>query len=270
MKLLVQRLDGTIYDLEDYGIKTIDFYPMAPTPEVAAESVEGRHGWVDAGAVYDGRELRGEFVLKTDGYEFVYLRNKIFKIFKSLEPFYIIDLREAGKRWLVRANQYHIQQIFDARGEFEIDFTSSRAFSESVGTTLTPFTFDAGVWAAGMGLIYDNEMVYEHTTDKFKIFNAGDAPIDPVEDELIIKFVGASDGLRIVNRTTGEAFEYYRKTNANDVLELNGVQTLLNGINVLGNSNMELITLAEGFNHFEIIGANDRKAITFEFRFKYE
>lgn len=270
MKLLVQRLDGTIYDLEEYGVKTLDFYPMAPTAEVAAENVEGRHGWVDMGAVLEGRELKGEFVLKTEGYEFVHRRNKIFKIFKSLEPFYIIDLRDAGKRWLVRANQYHIQQLFDARGEFEIDFISNLPHAESVATTLTPFTFEAGVWAAGMGLRYDKDFYYEHTTDSFEIYNAGDYPIDPVEDDLIIKFRGASDNLKIINHTTGEAFEYYSRTNANDTIELNGVQVLKNGINILGDSNMDMITLAVGINDIRIVGATKPFRVSFGFRFKYD
>jgi hypothetical protein len=270
MKLLIQRLDGTQYNLEDYGIKVIDFYPLAPKADVAAENVEGRHGWVDMGATYEGRELKGEFVLKTNGYEFVFLRNEIFKIFRSLEPFYIIDLREGGKRWLVRANAYHIQQLFNTRGEFEIDFTSNRPYCESIGTTLTPFTFEAETWAAGMGLVDPSQMIYEHKTNTFEIYNAGVAAIDPVEDELTIKFIGASDGFKILNHTTGDIFEYYGTTIETDVLELNGIETLLNGVNVLGNSNMELITLAEGFNDIEIIGTSGNFNVTFDFRYKYE
>lgn len=270
MKLLVQQLNGQTYHLEDYGIDVLDFEVDAPEADIEKEYVEGRNGWVDMGATFKGRTMRADFYLKNVGYEFALVRNEIFKIFRSNDPFYLIDLRERGKRWLVRANNYPIKQLTKNQGEFSIDFKSSKSYAESVGTTLTPFTFDAEVWGVGMGLIDADEMEYEHTTNEFDIYNAGVVAIDPVEDDLKIKFTGASEGLKIENKTTGDVFEYYGQTNDSDVLELNGVEVLLNGINVLGNSNMELITLAEGFNEFLISGSSGAFNITFEFRFKYE
>lgn len=49
MNTIVERLDGTRYDLEELGITTRDFLVSAPSYRHTTESIEGRPGAIDLG-----------------------------------------------------------------------------------------------------------------------------------------------------------------------------------------------------------------------------
>ncbi len=133
---LIQRLDGTTYDLLDYGIKTRNVLISSPTPEHVFENAEGRNGVVDHGTTYDVRYITGMYrATSKDIKDFSLLRDEIFMIFRTDEPFYLIEKRLPGKRWLVKVEfPYEIPQknIF---GNFDVNFIGIKGVSESVGTS---------------------------------------------------------------------------------------------------------------------------------------
>jgi hypothetical protein len=269
MELAIQRLNGAIYNLVDYGIKTLDFQVDAPSPRVNSEIIDGRDGYVDLGAEYDAREMRGSFFMTSaDGMDFALLRNEVFRIFAGREQFYVIDSREPGKRWLVRSNGYSVEQIIATKGRFEVDFTGASTYAESIGTTLDPMTFDTELWQIGQGII-DEGLTYSHTTSTFRIYNPGDTAVNPRQQPLVITYAGASTNLKIKNATTGEEWAYTGTTTGSDTVKLDGIRSIKNGLSIFRNTNRKVISLAPGWNDFVITGASGSFTVSFDFRFYY-
>lgn len=267
MELAIQRLNGALYNLADYGVNTLDFQIDAPTPRVYAEEIEGRDGVVDLGATYEGRSLRASFFMRSaDALDFALVRNEVFRIFQSRESFYVIDSREPGKRWLVRSNGFAVEQIVATKGRFSVDFTSPSAYAESIGTSLDPKTFDAELWQIGQGLNTDG-LTFAFTTTSFRLFNPGDTTVDPRQMPLKITFKGAATNVSIANTTTGDTWQYTGATTASDTVLLDGIRATKNGLTIFRDSNRKLITLAPGWNDFVITGASGAVTISFDFRF---
>jgi hypothetical protein len=269
MELAIQCLNGALYNLTDYGIKTLDFQIDAPSPRPDTEIIEGRDGVVDFGATYDSRSLRGSFFMfAADSTDFALLRNEIFRIFAGREQFYVIDSREPGKRWLVRSNGYSVEQLTTTKGRFDVDFTAAIPYAESIGTTLDPLTFDTELWQIGQGII-DEGLTYSHTTSTFRIYNLGDTTVNPRQHPLVITFTGASNTLKIQNVTTGEEWAYTGTTTASDSVKLDGIRSTKNGLSIFRNTNRKVISIVPGWNDFVITGASGAFTVSFNFKFYY-
>ncbi|NYE07278.1 hypothetical protein F4694_004063 [Bacillus niacini] len=269
MEIAIQRLTGALYNLADYGIKTLDFQIDAPSPRVYTEVVEGRDGTLDLGAVYDSRQLRGSFYMSAvDSIDFALLRNEVFRIFAGVEEFYLIDSREPGKRWKVRSNGFSVEQLTAKKGRFDVDFTAAIPYAESIGTTLDPLTFDTELWQIGQGII-DDGLVYTHTTSSFRIYNLGDTTVNPRQHPLVITFTGASNNLKIQNVTTGEEWTYTGVTTAGDSVKLDSIQSTKNGLSIFRDTNRKVISIVPGWNDFVITGASGLFTLSFDFRFYY-
>jgi phage-related protein len=266
----VQRKDGTIYDLEQYGIRTKDFIVSAPSLRHVTEEIEGRDGVVDIETTEGARTITCLFKMRAvDMADFPLLRNEIFRIFRSKESFYLIDRREPMKRWEVKCQDaYDIEQKY-VYGDFTVTFVCYKGYAESIGTTLDPFTFDVELWQIGQGLLESDDLIYTHTTTSFRIYNAGDIDIDPRVLPLKIEFTGASTNLTITNQTTGDTWQYTGTTVDGDTITLDGVRSLKNGSSIFGQTNRKLITLKSGWNDFTITGATGAFTISFDFRFYY-
>lgn len=272
MNLTVTRLNGTVYSLSDYGIKTLDFVIDSPSPRHESEIIEGADGFIDMGTTYDGRTMRGSFMMyAVDLADYPLLRNEVFRMFASKEAFYIVDDREPGKRWLVKvASSFSMEQMRKF-GRFEVEFISASAYAESSVNTLTPFTFEDYPWQVGQGLIESDDLVYKHTTASFRIYNAGAITVNPRKMALVITYKGASTNLRIKNNTTLDEWSYTGSTGSTETLAINGVRSLKNGVvSVFANTNRKLVTLAPGWNEFVLTGTSGSFEISFDFRFYYE
>ncbi|WP_371017378.1 phage tail family protein [Pseudalkalibacillus sp. JSM 102089] len=267
--LTIQRLNGQEYILnKQNGFIVSSFKISAPSPRIASEYVEGLDGYIDMGADYAERRIESTLhFLALDEIDYILKRNEIFSIFASKEQFYVIDSREPGKRWLVRAEGYSPDLVGSRTGTVNINFISASTYAESTGTSLDPKTFALGIWQIGQGLILD-ETLYTHTTNTFRIYNPSAVDIDPRNLPLVITFRGASTNLQIKNLTTLDFYKYTGSTGTNDKLELSGIRSLKNGVSVFKNTNRKLIKLKSGWNDFEIIGSSSF-SITFDFRFYY-
>ena len=267
--MIIEKLDGTIIETEQYGIKLLTHSISSPSVRVVTEEIDDRDGYIEVGTTYDGRKIRASFFVQAvDRYDFPLLRNEVFRIFATKELFYFHEPGQK-RRWLVRSNGFEIEKYPPRIGTFEIEFSSPSPYAESVGTTLDPFTFDSELWQIGQGLAGDDDMIYTHSTPSFKIYNAGDVTIDPRVLPLTITFTGASTNLTITNTTTGDTWQYTGTTQAGDTITLDGVRSLKNGLSIFGNTNRQLITIAPGWNDFTITGASGNFTISFDFRFYY-
>jgi Phage tail protein len=268
MDIKIIRKDGTEYLLSEKDIKTLDFIVDSPTPRHNFEYLQGRDSIVDMGSNYEGRNINVKLMLLAyDSIDFALLRNEVYRLFDSREAFYIVDMREPGKRWEVKADVITPDQITDNRGKMDIRLTSLSAYAESIGTTLDDKTFDEEVWQVGQGVTLEPTQ-YSHTASNFSVYNAAEGVnIDPRFVPLKITFKGPSTNLKITNNTTGEFWQYTGSTVANDTVILDGVFSTKNGASIFGNTNRKLIKLLPGNNDFTVTGTTGAFTITFEFRF---
>lgn len=267
----IQYKDGTILDLhEDKNLWVSTFRIISPTPEHFTQDVTGRYGTVYMGSTLKERKIKSTIMVEAVDYiDFDLIRDELFKIFNPLEKFYIIRDLQPGKRMEVSvAGDFDLDYLTLEDGEFPIEFVIHSVFLESIGTTLSPFTFDSDKWQIGQGLIAE-DVSYIHNTTKFKIYNPGDITINPRQIPLHILYKGASNRLSIKNITSGEEWQHYGISVQGDTIELLNVRCLKNGISILGNSNKVCISILPGWNEFNINGAIGSFEILFDFRFYY-
>lgn len=264
----VQRLDGDIINLTDAGLRTRDFIISSPLYTHENEKLEGSNGVVDLESTIDPREITGVFrFISKDWIDFGLIRDEVFRLLESSESFYIIEARNKGKRWLVKVDgSFQIPQrgMF---GDFEVPFVGIKGLAESTGTTLDPRTFDAELWQVGQGLKAE-DLEYTHDTNEFQIYNAGDETVDPRNMELVIKYHGSGDNLKIINNTTGDVWQY-NKTFTDSTIKIDGIHSYKNDENIFGDTNKKLISIAPGFNDLSVEGTEGSFLISFDFRFYY-
>ncbi|TYS60469.1 phage tail family protein [Sutcliffiella horikoshii] len=265
---IVTRNDDA-YDMADdlsTLVRSLNISP--PPPNFYREKMPGRNGSVRVGMDYDERVLTAVCTLFGEDYlDFLLRRNRLINVLTSGEPFYIVTDAEPGKRWDVEvANDWTPNKI-GASGDFTIQFVSASSYCEAVGKTTDPLTFDSGLWQFGQGLISE-DVSYVHTTNRFDIYNAG-LEIDPREVYLKIIYTGASSNLKLKNHTTGEEWTYTGTSNTSDVIEIDRIRPVKNGLTIVRNTNKMPISLAPGWNDIEVIGTSGSFEITFDFRFIY-
>ena len=146
---------------------------------------------------------------------------------------------------------------------------SASPYAESVGSLLDPFTFEAELWDFATNIPFD-DFSYVHTTRQFEIWNLGDVVVDPRNSpKLEIRYTGASNGLAIENRTTGEVWRHLRTTSAGQTLLIDGVETRLNGLPETPRTNRAPISLAPGKNDIRITGTSGSFEVAFDFRYLF-
>lgn len=266
MSLFIEALDGTEYDLEQYGLIPQALRVESLSPRTISEEIDGRDGHVDIETTYEGRSLRAFFKLKgNDVTEYLQFRNAVHKLFDGKSYFYVTDQNEPTRRWKVKsATRFDLERINPSTGKFELELISVSPFSESVFSTLNTDN------RYGYSQVSTSEPAeYVFTTTSFSVWNDGDVTIDPRVAPLKIEFTGASTNLSIQNVTTGEEWSYTGTTIANDVIVLNGIRSLKNDGSIFGDTNRKVLTLSPGWNDFIITGASDPFEISFDFRFYY-
>ena len=147
--------------------------------------------------------------------------------------------------------------------KFELTFSVYKGYSESLKST-DKFSLSSGDWQFEEGLIFDDNIKYNHSTSSFKIFNGSDDTINPI---LRHKFrldinIDAPNGFTITNKTTGDVFEYTKPIKSNKTLSIQGVHPILNNKRVGIDTNFNFLTLDPGYNDIEIAGSNLGKTNT--------
>ena len=283
MDVEITKQNGDSTRLSDLGITVRDFVVSSVNVEGIYSEVEGRAGTVDYGADFGSRTITVPFYYKaSDLHDVPLLRDELFGLVVSSEPFYVREMRRltyqtgenlfvGGKRYLVR-----ISGNFDIDQEFKYGFgelvfeTVGLPFAESIGTTQdiekNGLRYSQELWSYGMGLLYESSsQKYQHRGKTFEIYNAGDVGVHPFEQYLSITVDNVAKGYRLLNKTTGEVFEY--KGNSTGKLLLNGPNITLNGLQCFRDTNRNYISLESGWNEFE---QNMIKNVNFDFRFYYK
>lgn len=185
-------------------------------------------------------------------------------------PFYVVHSDMPGIKYAVYCEENSITNIGHKYGTFEVTFTVYKGYSESLYET-NQYDKTSDKWQFGNGLLVNDDIKYKHNTTSFKIFNGSSDTIAPFphRHKLIIKLnVNAPKGFKLINRTTGDVFEYKKAITKSKQIIINGIYPTIDGKRVGIDTNHEWLTLAPGYNDIEIIGT-DITEPTAEFIFPF-
>ncbi len=269
--ILIERQDGTIYDLGKMGFGVVSFNPP---------SANWQHTWQQVGkyhASLTNSEVQQTTIplvldaFATDNYDMELQRLMLRQIFMSDEYFYVISMRTPYLRWKCVAEAFDITQLdnYHKLKSVSISLLCIDGFAESTATTQTPFTYDAESWGIGENLPNGTDLDYTFTTPSFKVYNASIIPLRAEEHPATIAFSGVvASSLSIENVTTGQTFTLSRALTASDSLILKGLVPIVNSSQDYGASNHAYLDLVAGWNEFKITGASSF-TISFDTRFYY-
>lgn len=273
MTLIIERLNGKKYILEELGIRVVEFEPESLNVQNEVVNLDGG-GVVVQERGYGSRYIHASFRIHNQNLtDYAVFRSELFALFGTSEQFYIIDMKEPFKRWHVRTDgNFNLQRAIKT-GNFNINFVCIKLFAESIHTSSDLQNlkqWDIDLWSWGMGLDWDSDYQYTQNSNSFVITNIGNALIDPTNWylEITIKAI-TSNFLEIINNTTGDIYRYNEALTSNDTLVIRGVRTFLNGVSAFDKTNYKLISLAAGQNLFSVRGGQV-ESITFNFRFPYK
>ena len=269
--ILIERQDGTIYDLGKMGFRVVSFNPP---------SAKWQHTWQQIGkyrAILTNSEAQQTTIplvldaFATDNYDMELKRLMLRQIFMSDEFFYVISVRTPYLRWKCVAEAFDMAQLsnFHKLKNVSISLVCLDGFAESTATTQTPFTYDSNSWGLGENLPNGVDIPYTFTTPSFKVYNASIIPLRAEEHPVTIAFSGVvTSSLHIKNVATDQEFILNRSLNSSDSLIIAGLVPIVNGSQDYGASNHAYLDLAVGWNEFQITGATNF-TISFDTHFYY-
>lgn len=292
------------FSFEEQGIITDDFDVSSLPLQTNYGNIEGTDGTIDYGATYGQRTINMPFRFESaDSLDYPLFRDFIFGLILDKSPFYIRERRRlshqsygfetpgqemiipedyknkfiSGKRYKVRLqNTFNLDQMRKrGKGEFTFE-TTDLPFAESIGTTQdiqdNGISSDSELWGIGMGLITDEDsLIYTHTSNSFRIYNAGNEPVHPFQQDLkitISEVVGSTSFLELKNNTNGSTFKVNEAVTGSQTIVLDGPNITSNGLAFLRSTNKGFIELEPGWNDFTISGSTSAKT-AFDFRFYY-
>jgi hypothetical protein len=231
-----------------YGLSGLKIVIPSPSYRVNTEQIDGQAGELIVEKVLDSRLLDAEFSVKASDYvSSLDLRDQLYEVFGNGHHLFIVDTNQPYKRWKVHANDWTPDRINRTASKIKISLLAESGTAETINVLEKTFI-----------------------TSTFRFENEGNVLIDPRSHfETEIMFKGASSNLRIRNLTTGDEWSWNGSTLANDVILLKGVRSLKNSVSVFKHTNKKLITLAPGWNDFEIIGATGGFELNIRSRFYF-
>ena len=193
-----------------------------------------------------------------DNSDLILFTEKIKRIIYTRNAMYVAHSDMPGRKYAFNSAKIEWEKITSSDMTFSIIFNCFKGYSESLKET-DEFSLSSGEWQLENGLLADDSIKYKHNTTRFKIFNGSSDTIAPFphRHKLIIKLnVNAPKGFKLINRTTGDVFEYKKAITKSKQIIINGIYPTIDGKRVGIDTNHEWLTLAPGYNDIEIIGTD--------------
>ena len=260
------------------GVEPLDIFISSISKNRVSNKLEGASGSIDYGSTYDTRSVELELLLKShDTQDYRLLRDAVYAMFQKTDTLYVAEIYEPGKLYKITVDEQFIPDRVPNNRRYadaQINCTMVELpFSESVGTTQdiqrNGINANGELWGFGMGLIADDDsLLYTHSSRAFRIFNAGNVPIHPYEQDLkitISNVVGSTSYLELKNTTNGSTFRVNEGVASSQNIVLDGSNITSNGLQYLRKTNKGCIELDVGWNSFTVTGAK----VEFDFRYYY-
>ena len=255
------------------GLKFLDSEEEDVDARVNATEIQGMDGVLMSPFSYGPFNLKLRFFYRgTDSKDYRLMKQKLRGMLFKRTPYFINHSDMPGIKYAVYCEENAITDIAHKYGEFEITFVVYKGYSESLYET-NQYDKTSDKWQFGNGLLVNDDIKYKHNATSFRIFNGSSDTIAPFphRHKLVIKVnINAPNGFKLINRTTGDVFEYKKALKSNQQLIINGVYPTINGKRVGINTNHEWLSLAPGYNDIEITGTDiTQSTVEFIFPFIY-
>lgn len=293
MDVQIIRMNGQTMKLSEINVQVQDFRVGSMEIRPTYLDVEGANGRIHTGSTYGVRTITVPFYFKgQDLLDVAMIRDKLFEVITSVEPFYVRELRrleyQNGDNLFVGGKRYKVQlsSTFDADqqlkygfGELEFE-TTDLPFAESIGKSSDiqrdGVTSTSGLWGVGMGIITDPaSRVYKHnavSSKQFKVYNPGHIPVHPFEQEMkitISNVAGSTAGFMLKNHTNLSTATITVPLYVSDTIVYDGPNIRRNGLEFLRNTKKDFIELVPGWNTLEVFNCTSA-TLEFDFRFYYK
>lgn len=260
-----------ITDIE--GLRFLDYEEEGVENRVNATEIQSVDGVLLSPSTFGPFNLKLRFFYRGDDVtDYKLVKQKLRGMLFKRTPYFINHSDMPGIKYAVYCEENAITDIAHKYGEFEITFVVYKGYSESLYET-NQYDKTSDKWQFGNGLLVNDDIKYKHNATSFRIFNGSSDTIAPFphRHKLVIKInVNAPNGFKLINRTTGDVFEYKKALKSNQQLIINGVYPTINGKRVGINTNHEWLSLAPGYNDIEITGTDiTQSTVEFIFPFIY-
>ncbi|MEB8071569.1 phage tail family protein [Staphylococcus xylosus] len=203
--------------------------------------------------------------------EDIYLaEQKLRNLFFKRNYYFVITSDLPNKKFAV-SNPTITPTVKDTSSvEFEVTFQVYKGYSESLYKT-DQYSLMSDKWQFESGVMPDVEIKYKHTRQKFSIYNGSSDTINPRKRHQLQIWIRlkTTTGFKLVNKTTGDVFEYKGKLETNQSFLIDGAYPYIEKERCGRLTNHGLITLVPGYNDFEIWGTVSDFEIQFIFPFIY-
>ena len=270
VRIFDEKENQYITDIE--GLRFLDYEEEGVENRVNATEIQSVDGVLLSPSTFGPFNLKLRFFYRgADVTDYKLVKQKLRGMLFKRTPYFINHSDMPGIKYAVYCEENAITDIAHKYGEFEITFVVFKGYSESLMTT-DNFSLNSDYWQFGNGLVTDPNIKYVHTKRKFQIYNGSTDTVTPIHRHQLITTmnINAPNGFTLHNKTTGDKFTYKKKIRDTDTVVLNGVYPFKNKKHCGIDTNHEYITLAEGYNDFEVLGDGvEVKEIKFTFNFVY-
>ena len=271
VKMIKGSNETILTDIDD--LVYLDFKEEDVESRINLQEISGADGGLLSPISFAPFNLILRFVYSgSDIKDYHLLKKKMRSILYTREPFYIVHSDMPSMKYAVITDSTAIEDLYGRNGTFEVTFTVFKGYSESLYET-NQYSNTSDKWQFGNDTIINDDIKYKHSSSEFKIFNGSSDTIAPFphRHKLIIKInVDAPSGFKLINKTTGDVFEYKKSITKNKQIVINGIYPTIDGNRVGINTNHEWLTLSPGFNDIEISGENiSNPTVEFIFPFIY-
>lgn len=235
------------------------------------QEVNGIDGLMVGSNTFSPFELELECVFSgQDVTDYRLFKSKLRALIYQRKPYYVWHSDMPGKKYAVLPNGVAIEDIYGRNGNIKITFQVYKGYSESLYMT-DQYSLMSDKWQFESGVMPDADIKYKHTRQKFSIYNGSSDTINPrMRHQLQIWIrLKTTTGFQLVNKTTGDVFEYKGKLETNQSFLIDGAYPYIEKERCGRLTNHGLITLAPGYNDFEIWGTVSNVEMQFIFPFIY-
>lgn len=269
VKLITNDKTINLTDFDNFMY--LDFVENDVQINTNTTEINGVDGVLTGASSFAPFDLELNFIFSgVDIKDYHLFKSKLRSIVYQREPYYVWHSDMPGKKYAVLPSATEIEDLYSRNGKVTLKFSVFKGYSESLYLT-DQFSLGDGKWQFENGLVPDSDIKYKHTRTLFEIFNGSSDTIDPRHShKLKIRIRLATEtGFKIVNKETGDVFEYTGKLKANQSFLIDGGYVYKDEKRCGRQTNHGILRLAPGYNTFEVWGKISNFEIEFVFPFIY-
>ncbi|WP_268222259.1 phage tail domain-containing protein, partial [Staphylococcus ureilyticus] len=225
-KKMVKIFDNNISTVvtDTVGLKFLDAEEEDVEISTNAQSIQGTDGEIPGPINFGPFNLKLRFsYVASDIKDYNLFKTKLRNLFYKREYYYLTHSDSPGKKYAVHCNSCEIERLTSTFCVYEVTFNVYKGYSESLHET-DEFSLSNGNFQFESGVLPDSNTAYRFNRAMFEVLNGSSDTINPRHRhklKIIIRMT-TDEGFRLVNKTTGDIFEYKSDLDVNRQMTIDG------------------------------------------------